>query len=62
MRFRGGAYRFHELAEYLEDAGGMIIQENRLHIIRGSSFIREELHVLMMWNTLNPWPRISKAR
>lgn len=48
MRFRGGAYRFHELAEYLEDAGGMIIQENRLHIIRGSSFIREELHVLMI--------------
>jgi hypothetical protein len=48
IRFTGGVYRFHELAEYLEDAGGMLVQEDRLHIIRGSSFITQELQVIMI--------------
>ncbi|WJI08690.1 hypothetical protein FGU46_00575 [Methanobacterium sp. CWC-01] len=48
IRFKGGVYRFDELAEYLEDAGGMLFQEDRMHIIRGSSFIREELQVMMI--------------
>lgn len=48
IRFKGGVYRFDELAEYLEDAGGMLFQEDRIHIIRGSSFIREELQVMMI--------------
>ena len=48
IRFTGGVYRFHELAEYLEDAGGMLVQEDRLHITRGSSFITQELQVIMI--------------
>ncbi|MEN6329377.1 MAG: methyl-coenzyme M reductase family protein [Methanobacteriaceae archaeon] len=48
IRFKGGVYRFDELSEYLEDAGGMLFQEDRLHIIRGSSFITQELQVIMI--------------
>ncbi len=48
IRFTGGVYKFDELAEYLEDAGGMLVQEDRLHIIRGSSFITQELQVIMI--------------
>ncbi|MDD1764322.1 MAG: hypothetical protein LUQ70_06365 [Methanobacteriaceae archaeon] len=48
IRFTGGVYKFDELAEYLEDAGGMLVQEDRLHIIRGSSFITQELRVIMI--------------
>jgi len=48
VRFTGGVYKFDELAEYLDDAGGLLIREDRLHINRGSYFISQELQVIMI--------------
>ncbi|MEG3224267.1 MAG: hypothetical protein BME94_01765 [Methanobacteriales archaeon Met13] len=48
IRFKGGVYKFDELAEYLDDVGGLLIQEDRLHINRGSYFISQELQVIMI--------------
>ncbi len=48
LLFSGGLYKFELLVEHVDDIGGLIIQEDRLHISRGSSFITEEIRVMLI--------------
>lgn len=48
LLFSGGLYKFELLAEHVDDIGGLIIQEDRLHISRGSSFLTEEIRVMLI--------------
>lgn len=44
--FTGGPHNFHELEEFIEDAGGIIIQRNTFSVHRGQYFLRNEVRVL----------------
>ncbi|MDI9617449.1 methyl-coenzyme M reductase family protein [Methanothermobacter sp.] len=44
--FRGGPHNFHELEEFVEDAGGLIIQRDIFSVHRGQYFLRNEVRVL----------------
>jgi hypothetical protein len=48
LHFSGGVYKFDLLAEHVEDVGGLLFQENRLHISRGASFLSEEVKVIFI--------------
>lgn len=48
LLFSGGVYKFDQLVEYLEDVGGLLIREDRLEISRGTSFLSEEVRVLII--------------
>lgn len=48
LLFSGGIYKFDQLQEYLEDVGGILIREDRLQITRGSSFLSEEVRVMLI--------------
>ncbi|MGF7118459.1 methyl-coenzyme M reductase family protein [Methanobacterium oryzae] len=48
LHFRGGLYRFDELVEFVEDTGGMVLSEDRFEIIRGDSYLSQEVHVLVI--------------
>lgn len=48
LHFRGGVYKFDVLAEFVEDVGGMILNEDRFEIIRGDYFLSNEIHVLLL--------------
>ena len=48
LLFSGGIYKFDLLQEYLEDVGGVLIREDRLQITRGSSFLSEEVRVMLI--------------
>ena len=48
LLFSGGIYKFDTLQEYLEDVGGVLIREDRLQITRGSSFLSEEVRVMLI--------------
>lgn len=48
LLFSGGVYKFELLREHVDDIGGLIIQEDRLHISRGSSFLSEEIRVMLI--------------
>lgn len=48
LHFSGGVYKFELLAEHVEDVGGLLFQENRLHISRGASFLSEEIQVIFL--------------
>lgn len=48
LHFRGGLYKFDELVEFVEDTGGMVLNEDRLEIIRGDSYLSQEVHVLLI--------------
>jgi hypothetical protein len=48
LLFSGGIYKFDQLKEYLEDVGGILIREDRLQIIRGSSFLSEAVRVMLI--------------
>lgn len=48
LHFSGGVYKFDLLAEHVEDVGGLLIQENRLHKSRGSYFLSEEIQVIFI--------------
>lgn len=43
--FNGGVYRFDELKE---DVGGVVFKKNLFHIGRGSSFLSEEVQVMLI--------------
>lgn len=47
LLFSGGAYKFNELVEFVEDVGGVAFQEERLQISRGNYFLREEIRVMI---------------
>ncbi len=46
--FRGGVYKFDELAEYIEDVGGMVLSKDCFEVIRGDSYLSTEVHVLLI--------------
>lgn len=48
LHFSGGVYKFDLLLEHVEDVGGLLFQENRLHISRGASFLSEEVKVIFI--------------
>ncbi|MEN6574447.1 methyl-coenzyme M reductase family protein [Methanobacterium aggregans] len=47
LLFSGGAYKFKELVEFVEDIGGIVFREERLQISRGTYFLREEVRVMI---------------
>jgi methyl coenzyme M reductase subunit C-like uncharacterized protein (methanogenesis marker protein 7) len=48
LHFSGGVHKFDILAEHVDDVGGLIFQENHLHISRGNYFLSEEIQVIFM--------------
>lgn len=48
LLFSGGVYKFELLVEYIEDIGGLVVQEDRLHITRGNYFLSEEIRVMLI--------------
>jgi len=48
MHFRGGIYKFDELVELVEDTGGMVLDKDCFEIIRGDSYLSQEVHVLLV--------------
>lgn len=46
--FSGGVYRFDELKEAVEDVGGLVLKKDLFHISRGSSFLADEVHVMLI--------------
>jgi Methyl-coenzyme M reductase operon protein C len=48
LLFHGGVYKFDELVEFIEDIGGMVLKKDQFDVIRGSSFLSEQINVLLM--------------
>lgn len=48
LHFTGGVHKFDLLAEHVDDVGGLLFQENHLHISRGNYFLSEEIQVIFM--------------
>jgi hypothetical protein len=48
LLFSGGVYRFDELAEFVEDIGGLVLKKDIFEISRGEYFLAEEIHVLLI--------------
>jgi len=46
--FSGGVYRFDELAEIVEDVGGLVLRKDYFHISRGQSYLSEEVQVMLI--------------
>ena len=48
LHFSGGVHKFDLLAEHVDDVGGLLFQENHLHISRGNYFLSEEIQVILV--------------
>ncbi len=48
LLFSGGLYKYDLLVEYVDDVGGLIIQKDSLQISRDTSFLREEIKVILI--------------
>lgn len=48
LLFSGGVYKYELLVEHVDDVGGLIIQEDNLQISRGTSFLSEEIRVIII--------------
>ena len=48
LLFSGGLYKYDLLVEHVDDVGGLIIQKDSLQISRNTSFLREEIKVLLI--------------
>lgn len=48
FHFSGGVYRFDELKEVVEDLGGFVLAKDHFFISRGSSFLAEEIQVIII--------------
>jgi hypothetical protein len=46
--FNGGVYRFDEFKEAVEDVGGMVLKKNLFHKSRGTSFLSDEVQVILI--------------
>jgi len=46
--YSGGVYRFDEVLECVEDIGGIVLKKDELNISRGSYFISQEVHVIIV--------------
>jgi hypothetical protein len=62
LLFSGGVYKFDLLEEFVEDAGGLVLREDHMHISRGDYFISAELQVLIIIpiNELNEIHKIAR--
>jgi methyl coenzyme M reductase subunit C-like uncharacterized protein (methanogenesis marker protein 7) len=48
LGYSSGIYRFDELIEFVEDSGGIVLNRDEFHISRGSYFISQEVHVIIV--------------
>jgi methyl coenzyme M reductase subunit C-like uncharacterized protein (methanogenesis marker protein 7) len=48
LGYSGGVYRFDEVLETVEDAGGIVLNRDEFHISRGEYFISQEVHVIIV--------------
>lgn len=48
LLFSGGLYKYDLLVEHVDDVGGLIIQKDSLQISRDTSFLREEIRVILI--------------
>ena len=48
LGYSSGVYRFNEMVEFVEDAGGIVLTRDEFHISRGSYFISQEVHVILV--------------
>ncbi len=48
LGYSSGIYRFNELVEFVEDIGGIVLKRDEFHITRGSYFISQEVHVILV--------------
>ena len=48
LLFSGGVYKYDLLVEHVDDVGGLIIQEDSLQISRDTSFLGEEIRVILI--------------
>ena len=48
LGYSSGVYRFNEMVEFVDDAGGIVLTRDEFHISRGSYFISQEVHVLLV--------------
>ncbi len=46
--YSGGVYRFDEVLECVEDIGGIVLKRDEFNISRGSYFISQEVHVIIV--------------
>jgi hypothetical protein len=48
LGYSSGVYRFNEMVEFVEDDGGIVLTRDEFHISRGSYFISQEVHVILI--------------
>jgi len=48
LGYSSGVYRFNEMVEFVEDDGGIVLTRDEFHISRGSYFISQEVHVILV--------------
>jgi hypothetical protein len=48
LGYSSGIYRFDEMVEFVEDIGGIVLKRDEFHISRGSYFISQEVHVILV--------------
>jgi Methyl-coenzyme M reductase operon protein C len=48
LGYSSGIYRFDELIEFVEDSGGIVLNRDEFQIIRGSYFLSQEVHVIIV--------------
>ena len=48
LLFSGGVYRFKDLVETVEDAGGLVLRKDQFEISRGSSYLSNEIQVMLI--------------
>lgn len=48
LLFSGGVYRFKDLVEDVEDVGGLVLRKDQFEISRGSSYLSDEIQVMLI--------------
>ncbi|MGB7968671.1 MAG: methyl-coenzyme M reductase family protein [Methanobacterium sp.] len=48
LGYSSGVYKFNEMVEFVEDVGGIVLTRDEFHISRGSYFISQEVHVILV--------------
>lgn len=48
LLFSGGVYRFTDVVETVEDMGGLILRKDHFQISRGSSYLSDEIQVMLI--------------
>jgi hypothetical protein len=48
LLFSGGVYRFKDMVETVEDVGGLVLRKDQFEISRGSSYLSDEIQVMLI--------------